>query len=249
MCGACGSRPLIEPAASNSIPATFASTAGTHSIPATFASTAGTHSIPLQPKNSLLWLKIGLPVILGTVAVIGLVIFLASSNKVVLHVTTVQYRTTCGELTSSDATFSGATVIVRNASRTMLGSGALTGGKTGHDYNKTNHWVSTCTFKSDVSVPKNEATYLIRVGSVSGGAIAFNHRDLVNDNWNATITVGYSYDPPTYTYGSSYSDGYNWGYQNAYSTSDCDWWSNGPSYDDSSLWESGCRAGYYANPY
>ena len=46
----------------------------------------------------------------------------------------------------------------------------------------------------------------------------------------------------------SYQDGYSWGYHNAYSTLDCDWWSHGPSYDNQYQWEQGCRDGYWANP-
>ena len=47
---------------------------------------------------------------------------------------------------------------------------------------------------------------------------------------------------------SSYHDGYQWGYNNAYGTSDCSWWSHGPSYDNQYQWEQGCRAGYWDNP-
>ena len=232
MCGVCGSRPLIEQAT----PA-----------PRTFSSPAETPATYNAARKSNTWLKIGLPVVIGVFVIAGIVVALTSSDKIVLHIKTTQYRSTCGELTSNDAVYDGAPIVVRNAGRTFLGSGVLSNGTTGHGYNKTDHWVSTCTFKTDVSVSKNESSYLIRAGSASGGALAFSRRELVNNNWNASVTVGYDYDPPVY--GNSYNDGYNWGYANAYSSSDCDWWANGPSYDNASLWESGCRAGYLDNPY
>ena len=50
-----------------------------------------------------------------------------------------------------------------------------------------------------------------------------------------------------YSSGTSYDDGYNWGYDNAYSSSDCSWSSNGPSYDNSYDWEHGCHEGWLAN--
>ena len=45
----------------------------------------------------------------------------------------------------------------------------------------------------------------------------------------------------------SWDDGYNWGYENAYSSSDCSWYDNGPSYDNSYDWERGCHAGWLNN--
>lgn len=239
---------MIEGSSSASSPKrSFSPTRTYAATPPSMGPIGSAPSEEVSKKKSSLWLKITLPVVLGLAVVIGGIAFAVISNsKATIHLTTTKYRSTCGELDSGDAVFSGATVRVRDAQRHLVGSGALNAGRTGHGYNKTNHWVSTCTFKTDITVPKNQSTYLISVGSATGGSIAFNRRDLVRNGWEASITVSYNYDPPTYnTYGSSYSDGYNWGYYNAYSSSDCDWWANGPSYDNSSLWESGCLAGYY----
>ena len=170
------------------------------------------------------------------------IVAFGSSGKT-LTVTAVKYHSTCGDLNSGSAVYSGSEVTVKGPDRKIVGSGAFTFGKNGHANDSHNNWVATCTFKTSFSVPSNLSYYKVFVGSGSG--ISFQLAELKKNDWEAAITIGYDYDPNAYD--SSYSDGYNWGYDNAYSSYDCNWYSNGPSYDNSYDWERGCHAGWLDN--
>jgi len=136
---------------------------------------------------------------------------------------------------------------VKGPNQKRVGSGAYGDGKNGHANDSHSNWVQTCTFKTSFTVPGDLSYYKVYVGSGSG--ISFRLSDLKKNGWNASITGGYDYNPNSNSSGSSYTDGYNLGYDNAYSSSDCDWWASVPAYDNRIQWEAGCRAGYYANPY
>jgi len=159
-----------------------------------------------------------------------------------MTVVTTQYHATCSDLDTSNGVFSGAEVKVRGPNGKLVGSGAYGDGEDGRDNDSSDNEVDTCTFTTDIQVPNNLASYKVIVDTPPG--IAFQLDELKDNGWEADITIGYNYNPPS---GNSYSHGYNWGYAYAYSFSDCNWYSNGPAYDDSDDWERGCRAGYVDN--
>ena len=180
--------------------------------------------------------------ITGVLLLIGVSALVVTGNSQKITVETIRYHAKCDELHSSDSVHAGASIKVRGPNGDLVGSGVYASGVNGHDYDSTHHWVNTCTFTTSFNVTKNLSRYRVTVGS--GDAVSFGLNELKNNDWYATISSSYRYNPQ-----GSYSDGYTWGYNNAYSTSDCDWWASGPANDDQYQWEAGCRAGYYANPY
>ena len=198
----------------------------------------------INPKKKSVNAKLLISIIGGVAALIVVLAVAFGNSTVKLTVVTTQYHSTCSELDSSNSVFNGAEVTVKGPNHKVVGSGAYGEGSDGHEKDSHNNRVATCTFTTTITVPNDLASYKVIVDSPPG--ISFQLDDLKKNGWEADISVGYNYTPPSDT---SYSDGYNWGYDNAYSSSDCDWWSNGPSYDNQYQWESGCRAGYYANPY
>ena len=177
-------------------------------------------------------------VALVVILVVVLGVAFGNSSRT-LTVVTTQYHATCADLDSSNRVFSGAEVTVKGPNQKIVGSGAYGEGQDGRDADSSGNQVDTCTFRTDIQVPSDLASYKITVDSPP--AITFQLDTLKNHHWEADISVGFTASD------NSYSDGYNWGYDNAYSSSDCSWYSNGPSYDNRYEWERGCHAGWLDN--
>jgi hypothetical protein len=205
---------------------------------------AGPSGMPITTPSGSAFKKpaVLIPSITGAVILVVVLALLFIGGNQRITVETTQFHYGCGELTSSDSVWPGADVIVKGPNGKVVGSGAYSHGVNGHDYDSTHHWVKTCTFTTSFDVKSNLSTYKIVVGG--GNGVTFQLNELRNNQWTAQISVGYRDNPV-----GSYNDGYTWGSNNAYYSSDCDWWSHGPANDDQYQWEAGCRAGYYANPY
>ena len=236
-CTTCGSKAAPTSGFSSSTPP--ATTPPTVGIPVT--SLDGVSPAPTKSKASNL--KVIVPAIIGVVALLLIFVVAFANSSKTLTVVTTQYHATCADLDSSNSVFDGAEITVKGPDQKIVGSGVYGEGQDGRDNDSSNNRVDTCTFTTDIQVPSNLASYKVIVDTPPG--ITFQLSELKRNDWEASILVGYRYNPNAYN--SSYSDGYDWGYDNAYSSSDCSWYDNGPSYDNSYDWERGCHAGWLNN--
>lgn len=197
---------------------------------------------PVPTKSKASNPKVVVPTIIGVAALLLIFVVAFGNSSTTLTVVTTQYHATCADLDSSNRVFNGAEVTVKGPDQKIVGSGAYTEGQDGSDNDSSNNLVDTCTFTTDIQVPRDLASYKVIVHSPPG--ITFQLSDLKKNDWEASILVGYSYTPSS---DNSFSDGYDWGYANATYVSDCNWYRYGPSYDDSYEWERGCKAGWMMN--
>jgi len=183
--------------------------------------------------------KVVVPAIIGVAALLLIFVVAFGNSSTTMTVITTQYHATCADLDSSDSVFNGAEVRVKDPNRKVVGSGAYGSGEDGRDDDSHGNRVDTCTFTTNIQVPNDLTSYKVDVDD--GEGITFQLDELKNNDWEAYISVGYTYND------TSFSDGYNWGFDNAYYSSDCNWYRYGPVYDDSDEWERGCRAGWLDN--
>ena len=161
-----------------------------------------THSSSLPVKKMVIG---GAALIVVVVAVLIVVKVAGASHKTV-QLTEQVYGSNCTSATASVGLQNGTFVSITGDSGSRIGTSALGSGTD----STMSGGRSECTYKAKISVPTNQSTYTLHVGSLN--SLSFTKAQLTSNGWAMDAYVGASSS-------SSSSSGYSSGYSSGSSSS------------------------------